>query len=171
MYYETAHPHIYHSLKALFMNKIFIYLFSICNLCFGIAVAQPLPPGNYQQTCQNIEMFGTTLRAMCEGAPPFVITQLADATSCGAPIENIRGNLVCPTYKMIGNVIPSGPYEDSCRNIQLLGGFYLHAACANYAGNYVQSELNLGQCQDIYVLDGQVRSGAIMNINGQLSCQ
>lgn len=152
------------------MKNIFVYLFLSSNLYFGIAIAQPLPPGSYQQSCNNIEMLGTTLRAMCDGAPPYVMTQLENATFCGLPIENIRGNLVCPTFRM-GNTIPTGPYEASCRNIKLLGGFYLSAVCANFMGNYAQTELNLGQCQSIEILDGQVRAGDIMNLNGRLSCQ
>lgn len=152
------------------MKNIFVYLFLSSNLYFGIAAAQPLPPGSYQQTCSNIEMLGTTLRAMCDGAPPYVITQLENATYCGLPIENIRGNLVCPTFRM-GNTIPTGPYETSCRNIKLLGGFYLSAECSNFMGSYIQTQLNLGQCQEIEISNGQVQSGFIMNQNGRLSCQ
>ena len=153
------------------MKKIYIYLITASNLYSGIALAQPLPPGSYQQSCQNIELNGTTLGAMCDGAPPYVMTFLDHATSCSAPIENIRGNLVCPTRRMPYAVIPDGPYASSCRNIQLLGGFYLHAACLNFEGNYVQTELNLGQCQTIVFYGGQARGGDIMNTNGQLTCQ
>lgn len=152
------------------MKKTLSYLFAIMNLYHSIVIAQALPPGSYQQSCENIELIGTTLRAMCEGAPPYVMTSLDNATTCSAPIENIQGNLVCPTQRMPNAVIPDGPYSASCKNIQLIGGFYLDAICPNFAGNYLQSQLNLGQCQGVEFWGAQARGGFVINNNGQLSC-
>lgn len=134
--------------------------------------AQPIPPGSYQQTCHSIQLNGTTLRAICDGGLPYVETVLRYANFCNAPIENIQGNLVCPSMAVPSDspVIPSGPYLSSCRNIQLLGGFYLHAACQGYMNNYVVTVLNLGMCKTISVINGQVTGGEIFNMGGKLMC-
>lgn len=150
-------------------NKLSL-TFLVLNLFFNTAFAQSLPPGPYQQTCQSIQLIGTELRAICEGGPPYLMTFLYNATNCEAPIENIRGNLVCPSERSQSYVIPGGPYQSSCKFIELLGGVYLRADCLNSMGYYNQSQLNLSQCQNFLYLNGQAQVGDIYNMNGQLSC-
>lgn len=158
------------------MKPFLSRLFTVFTFSWVIATnttsAQPIPPGSYQQTCHSIQLEGTTLRAICDGGPPYLFTSLSNATSCNAPIENIQGNLVCPSMAVAPEspVIPSGPYLSSCRNIQLLGGFYLHAVCRGYMNNYVVTVLNLGMCKEISVMNGQVTGGEIFNMGGKLMC-
>jgi hypothetical protein len=56
-----------------------------------------LPPGSYRQTCRNITMRGSTLRAECDtGQGRWVWTELPDVDRCRGEIQNIDGQLRCP---------------------------------------------------------------------------
>lgn len=56
-----------------------------------------LPPGSYVQTCRNISMRGSTLRAECDtGEGRWVWTELVEADRCRGDIDNVYGQLRCP---------------------------------------------------------------------------
>jgi hypothetical protein len=60
------------------------------------ATAQQAPSGSYQQTCQNIEVRGSTLYANCKTVNGgWQNTQLRDYQRCNGQIDNQNGNLQC----------------------------------------------------------------------------
>jgi hypothetical protein len=59
------------------------------------ACAQPLPPGNYSESCNSIQYSGGVLQAYCPNFNgTYLITYLYDAGSCTF-IQNINGELLC----------------------------------------------------------------------------
>jgi hypothetical protein len=76
------------------MNKKIIGVL-LLTAVLGSAYAQPLPPGNYAESCNNIQYFNGILQAYCQGFNgEYLFTYLYNAGSC-AFIQNIGGGLVC----------------------------------------------------------------------------
>jgi hypothetical protein len=65
----------------------------------SLALAQPsrwLPPGSYQQSCNDIRFDGRTLTATClSRGGRRVRTSLANPQRCRRDVANINGTLMC----------------------------------------------------------------------------
>jgi hypothetical protein len=62
----------------------------------GPAMAQPVPPGSYQSSCDNVSVMDDTLRARCETEEGnWMNSRLNDYSECDGDISNIDGRLSC----------------------------------------------------------------------------
>ncbi|MBZ5531626.1 MAG: CVNH domain-containing protein [Acidobacteriia bacterium] len=113
------------------------------------------PPGPYNETCQNIQMKGSTLHAQCQAAGgKYVDAKLKDAQKCSDGVINLNGVLSCQT-----GLLPPGSYVTSCTDVRLQGTT-LKASCKNSKDKSVNTELkSANQC-----------SGDIANKDGALKC-
>jgi hypothetical protein len=119
------------------------------------AFAQTAPSGPYTESCQNIEMKGSTLKAKCQAADgKWNAAELRNARNCSYGVINMNGVLSCQT-----GVIPPGSYLGTCTDFNQ-HGTTLSATCRNDKGTDVAAELrNSNQC-----------TGDIANRNGALKC-
>lgn len=120
------------------------------------AGAQSAPPaGSYSQSCQDIKMKGTTLRAKCLTAGgQLAPAELKNANRCSDGVVNVNGILSCQA-----GTIPPGSYLSSCKDVRLLGTT-LAASCTDAKGKDAKVELrNANQC-----------TGDIANQGGSLHC-
>ena len=130
-------------------------LFALTFAFLQSASAQTVPSGPYTDSCQNIEMKGSTLRAKCQAADgKWNLAELRNAKSCADGVINMNGVLSCQT-----GIIPPGSYLSTCTDFNLHGTTLL-ASCRNEKGSDVTAELrNANQC-----------TGDIANKNGSLKC-
>ena len=63
----------------------------------GVAITcQAQPGGSYRQTCRDVSVNGSTLRATCQDqGGNWRNTELRDFDRCGGEIQNLNGNLSC----------------------------------------------------------------------------
>lgn len=148
------------------------------------AMAQGVPPGSYQSSCEDVTVTGDTLRARCETENgDFNNTRLNDIGECVGDITNDDGSLSCvrgddgpggrggddddygPGGRGGGRDddrgagVPDGSYQQSCRN-ERTERADLFADCADRNGRWRQAELsNYRFCR-----------GDIANDNGVLRC-
>jgi hypothetical protein len=132
--------------------------FALSALAFAFlqsASAQTTPSGPYSDSCQNIEMKGSTLHAKCQAADgKWNAAELRNAKSCANGVVNLNGVLSCQT-----GIIPPGSYLSTCTDFNLHGSTLL-ASCRNEKGTDVAAELrNANLC-----------TGDIANRNGSLKC-
>jgi len=120
-----------------------------------MAIAQSAPSGPYTESCQNIEMNGSTLHAKCQSADgKWAAAELRNAKSCANGVINLNGVLSCQS-----GIIPPGSYLATCTDFNFHGSTLL-ATCRNEKGTDVAAELrNATQC-----------TGDIANKNGSLKC-
>lgn len=145
----------------------------------GPAMAQPVPPGSYQSSCEDVSVSGDTLRARCETEEgDWSNSRLDDVSACEGDISNDDGRLTCTRGDDPGDDdrgdrgdrgdgrdddrgdrVPSGSYQETCRNERVESGD-LVADCADRNGRWRHSELaNHRFCR-----------GDIANANGVLRC-
>src|SRR5438270_43418 len=136
----------------------------------GIAGAQSVPSGSYQQTCKNIDVRNDVLEANCQDTDgKWEATQLRDYRSCGSDIMNDNGALRCgntvngwrgPGYQG-GNQagLPNGSYTQTCQEVRVHGDD-LEARCQTTDGKWHKSKLD----------DFQKCRGDVANDNGSLRC-
>ncbi|HYX53794.1 MAG TPA: CVNH domain-containing protein [Candidatus Limnocylindrales bacterium] len=118
--------------------------------------AQTAPPrGPYTQSCQDIQMKGTTLHAKCLTAGgQLASVEMKNANRCSDGVVNINGILSCQA-----GTIPPGSYLSSCNDVHLQGTT-LAASCTDAKGKEMKAELrNANQC-----------AGDIANQAGNLRC-
>ncbi len=129
-------------------------IFSLAPAPSAAAQAAP-PPGPYNETCQNIQMKGSTLHAKCQASDgKYVDAKLNDAQKCSDGVINLNGVLSCQT-----GLLPPGSYVTSCTDVRLQGTS-LKASCKNSKDKSVATELkNANQC-----------TGDIANKDGALKC-
>jgi hypothetical protein len=135
----------------------------------AMAAAQN-PSGSYQQTCRNIHVSGSTLKAKCDsGNGSWHDTQLRNYQSCSSDIQNLHGQLQCTMGQGAvdndrdndndrgnGN-IPQGSYTQTCQNISVSGNT-LHASCKKGNGHMHNSSLrNFQSCPNIENDNGKLR--------------
>ena len=116
------------------------------------------PLGSYRQSCRDIIVDDTTLRASCRNmAGGWVQNSFGDFSSCRGNISNSDGALSCDK----GSVdAPTGSYKLTCRSI-ISEPETVDATCRNLAGEWIRSELsNLSGCKS-----------AIANVDGFLTCE
>jgi len=131
----------------------------------GTIMAQGIPQGSYQQTCNNVAVNGNVLTANCQDSRGnWINAQLPDMQRCGSDITNDNGVLHCasssngPGGYQAGNG-PGGSYAQSCRDIHV-GGDDLHARCQTRDGSWHETKLD----------DYNKCHGDILNDNGNLKC-
>ncbi|HEY6971667.1 MAG TPA: CVNH domain-containing protein [Candidatus Angelobacter sp.] len=131
-----------------------VILFALSMVC--ASVAQDIPPGSYQQTCRDIKMHGSSLRAKCEtSSRQWIKTRLDNSDRCVGDITNVEGQLTCNQNA----TTPQGTYLQSCKNVKVRWNT-LYARCKDINGQWVDTQLtDFNRC-----------AGGIGNINGQLQC-
>jgi CVNH domain-containing protein len=150
------------------MRRIFmltLLAFGLSVLTQGTIMAQGIPQGSYQQTCNNVAVNGNVLSANCQDSRGnWINAQLPDMQRCGSDITNDNGVLHCASYGnapggyQAGNG-PGGSYTQSCRDIHV-GGDDLHARCQTRDGSWHETKLDdYNKCR-----------GDILNDNGNLKC-
>ncbi|MCE9521649.1 MAG: hypothetical protein K8S25_04365 [Alphaproteobacteria bacterium] len=138
----------------------------------GVAYADVIPRGSYQQSCSDFYTDGTTLSATCRkryGESNY--TTLRDYNDCRGDIANVDGRLKCvedwdddqnddDDNDHDGGWTPRGSYRDTCRRIDV-DGRTLQAECEDRNGRWRYTELNnFRSCR-----------GDIYNQNGILGCR
>ena len=132
----------------------------------GTIMAQGIPQGSYQQTCNNVAVNGNVLTANCQDSRGnWVNAQLPEIQRCNSDIVNDNGALRCtsagfgtPGAYRAGNG-PTGSYMQSCQDVHV-GGDDLHARCQTRDGNWHETKLD----------DYNKCHGDILNDNGNLKC-
>jgi len=122
-----------------------------------------LPYGDYQQTCRNIRNNGYRLEATCQKRNGDWRSTSLYYRDCRSSIVNDNGRLRCSNGgegdHWRGRV-PSGPYEQTCRNIRVDGN-QLNATCQKRNGDWRNTSLsNFNYCRS-----------QIENENGHLRCR
>jgi hypothetical protein len=151
------------------MGRIFqftLLALTLIVLTQGTIMAQGIPQGSYQQTCNNVAVNGNVLTANCrDGHGNWISAQLPDIQRCNSDIVNDNGALRCtsagygtPGAYQAGNG-PNGSYMQSCQDIHV-GGDDLHARCQTRDGNWHETKLD----------DYNKCHGDILNDNGNLKC-
>jgi len=132
-----------------------------------------LPPGDYVQTCRNIQTNGNVLQAQCEKRNGGWRNSTLDVSQCTGPIANNNGRLVCGSGNGYGyygyNGYPNsrysnapfgGSYVQTCRNISTDGN-RLDAVCETRDGSWRRTSMdNAAGC-----------NGYIENDDGHLRCR
>src|SRR5215469_10888734 len=152
------------------MRRVLVFsLLSSAFIFFSLAtpaMAQGIPTGSYQQTCNNVSVNGAVLVANCQDRNgTWRSAQLPGFQNCNADIMNDNGNLRCasggynygPGSQPVNG--PGGSYAQSCRDVNVSGDD-LHATCQTRDGNWHSTKLDdFNKCR-----------GDIMNDNGTLRC-
>jgi len=120
------------------------------------AAAPSQPRGSYTDSCKNIQMKGTTLRAVCKSLDGREMpTSLKDANRCSEGVANINGILNCE----VSGVLPPGSYIATCKDVRLQGTT-LTASCNDGKDHWLDASLRAAnKC-----------NGDIANQNGALRC-
>ena len=153
------------------MRRIFLFTVLVLALIVlapgTICMAQGIPQGSYQQTCNNVAVNGNVLSANCQDSRGnWVNAQLPDVQRCNGDITNDNGALHCasspgygtPAGYQAGNG-PNGSYTQSCQDVHV-GGDDLHARCQRRDGTWHETKLDdYNKCR-----------GDILNDNGNLKC-
>ena len=127
------------------------------------------PLGNYQQSCDRLQMTADTMTGHCRDRSGVVRESfLLNAFNCVGGVENVDGSLKCiggrpnsssnqPTPTALA--APQGSYLNSCRNAQATSAKYLYAICARSNGASLHTVLiDYQDCQsDIYNENGYLR--------------
>ncbi len=157
-------------MRGLTTMGVIAFALSICAIPCAAQWQGNLPPGDYVQTCRNIQVNGNSLQAECQKRDGgWRGTSLDNLNQCGGGIVNNDGHLQCGAANGYygnnnygnnnGYGYPSGDYVQTCRNIQVNGNS-LQAECQKRDGNWRRTSLdNLNQC-----------SGGIINNDGRLQC-
>jgi Beta/Gamma crystallin/CVNH domain len=129
----------------------------------GVAYADVIPRGSYQQSCSDFYTDGTVLSATCRtryGESNF--TTLRNYNDCDGDIANVDGRLRCveDDDPQDDDRLPRGSYRDTCRNADVESNT-LEAECQDQNGRWRYTELqNFRSCK-----------GDIANVNGMLRCR
>src|SRR5260221_14432931 len=133
------------------MRRIFVFTvlaFTLIVLTPGtICMAQGIPQGSYQQTCNNVAVNGNVLTANCQDSHSnWINAQLPDVQRCTGDITNDNGALRCatsgygtPAGYQTGNG-PNGSYMQSCPDIPV-GGDDLPARSPTSEGSRHDTQL------------------------------
>lgn len=132
-------------------------------LVAGVGHAQTggLPPGDYQQTCRDIRSNGNRIDASCQRSDGSWANTWIDTSSCGGgSIVNDNGSLRCASGSTAQGGVPSGTYQQSCRDIRGDGNT-LSASCQKKDGSWNNTSLShYNDCR-----------GQIENDDGNLRCR
>ncbi|MFG1477397.1 CVNH domain-containing protein [Xanthobacter sp. V4C-4] len=130
----------------------------------GWGGGEPLPPGSYIATCQDITFSGGAIRARCQDRGGFFRTSVPLYVSqCqrGADIYNDNGSLRCGSGGSWGERPPPGSYTASCRDIRVVAG-WLKASCKDRNGRWTEATTAVSWCS---------AGRDIANDDGRLTCR
>ena len=86
----------------------YITALKVAALALGLGAAitcQAQPGGSYRQTCRDVSVNGSTLRATCQDqGGNWRNTELRDFDRCSGEIQNLNGNLSCSGGNGYGQV-------------------------------------------------------------------
>jgi len=140
------------------------------------------PPGNYQQTCRNINYNGSVLNANCQKRDGGWRNSSLDYRSCRGTVINDDGHLRCGGNERYGGGgydenrprgddergyggrgdygnLPRGDYKQTCQNMRMDGN-RLVASCQKKDGGWRSTSLdNAYQCRNVYNDNGHLRCG------------
>ncbi len=122
----------------------------------GTLECPDLPPGNYMQSCVDIQTSGNTLSAQCRNEGGGMYRTSYNTKIPCSYIQNINGTLKCQAPKP--PKLPPGNYTYSCNGIQMSGNT-LSANCPNGSGGFTKTSY-----------DTTIPCNYIQNINGTLKC-
>ena len=117
-----------------------------------------LPPGNYKNSCRNMNVNGDILQAQCQRRDGSWRFTSIDYDECYDDITNQNGRLRCG-QRHHNNMLPRGSYKQTCRDLSVNGDI-LNAQCQNRNGNWRWSSIDFGDCY-----------GEVVNRNGRLVCE
>ena len=84
----------------------------------GEGGAPSQPRGSYTQSCQDIQMRGSTLHAICKSHDGHESpAALRDADRCAQGVVNVNGILNCE----VSDVLPPGSYIATCKDVRTRG--------------------------------------------------
>jgi hypothetical protein len=148
-----------------------VWMLSVIAVTFMLGLgsranAQSVPPGSYQQTCNNIDFRNDVLAANCQDSSGhWQSALLRDVQGCRSDIINDDGSLRCSRGVAAGYPgenhagLPGGVYTQSCQDIRIHGDD-LEARCPTASGDWKNAKLDdYGKCH-----------GDIVNDNGKLRC-
>lgn len=128
-----------------------------------ICLAQGIPTGSYQQTCNNVSVNGDTLTANCQDSSGnWRAAQLPGFQRCAGDVMNDNGILRCAMTggpQSVSGGGPVGSYMQSCRNVHASGDD-LKAECQNRNGDWHDAKLD----------DYKKCHGDIINDDAHLRC-
>jgi len=167
----------------------YITALKVAALALGLGGAaitcQAQPGGSYRQTCRDVSVHGSDLRATCQDqGGNWRNTELRDFNRCNGEIQNLNGNLSCAggnsgggygsgdhrdgdnrygdrdhdrDHDRNGYNGPPGSYSQTCSNIQVNGNT-LQASCQKKNGKTKTTSLhNFRDCRDIQNDNGKLR--------------
>lgn len=149
------------------MHRSFVFgIIASVGVMWGTAcMAQGIPQGSYQQTCNTVTVRGDTLVANCRDSNgEWRTASLPGFQSCSSEIRNDDGNLRCEmsgysTPSQAAGNGPAGSYLQSCQDVHAKGDD-LHARCQTQNGDWKDAKLDdYNKCR-----------GDIVNDDGHLRC-
>lgn len=117
-----------------------------------------IPPGSYQNSCDNIRARDGELSARCQMMDGQWRGSSLYYRDCYQDITNQNGRLTCGR-RHHHNMLPGGSYKDTCRDISI-NGEILSAECQRRDGTWRWTSLNVEDCY-----------GRVENENGRLECR
>ncbi|MBS7542122.1 CVNH domain-containing protein [Ancylobacter oerskovii] len=132
----------------------------------GAASAQSVPPGSYQQSCQDVRNVAGWLRASCRDRSGRWVEATLAISWCapGNDISNEDGRLVCKPGSSgssgFGERSPQGSYMGTCRDVRMSAG-WLKASCQDMKGRWVDATTAASWCT----------GRDIANVDGRLTCR
>ncbi|MEX0999320.1 MAG: CVNH domain-containing protein [Thermodesulfobacteriota bacterium] len=117
-----------------------------------------LPPGDYKNSCRDMNVNGDILQAQCQRRDGSWRFTSIDYDECYNDITNRNGRLVCG-QRHHNNMLPRGSYKQTCQDFSV-NGDVLQAQCQRRDGELRWSSIDFGDCY-----------GEIVNHNGRLVCE
>ncbi|GLK85039.1 CVNH domain-containing protein [Ancylobacter defluvii] len=136
----------------------------LLGLAAAPVMAQSVPPGSYQQSCQDIRNVAGWLRASCRDRSGRWVEANMAISWCapGNDISNEDGRLVCKAgASSFGSERPpQGSYMGTCRDVRMSAG-WLKATCQDMKGRWVDATTAASWCT----------GRDIANVDGRLTCR
>jgi len=117
-----------------------------------------LPPGDYKNSCRDMNVNGDILQAQCQRSDGSWRFTSIDYDECYNDITNRNGRLVCGR-RHHNNMLPRGSYKQTCRDFSI-NRDVLQAQCQKRNGELRWSSIDFGDCYE-----------DIANRNGRLVCE
>ncbi len=120
-----------------------------------------LPSGSWRYSCNNAQIVGNDLVAVCAKRDGYANNARLDLGGCAAgPVYNDNGQLRCGdnTYGT-RYALPNGQWRETCNNPKMEGSVLI-AYCKHLGGANLRTSIDLDRCP------GQ----AIRNLDGDLVC-
>jgi hypothetical protein len=129
-----------------------------------------MPGGSWQQNCRNARIIRDELHTECRQRDGDWVRESIDLDECrGQPLHTENGRLRCGSYGgtgggnygggNFGNRLPSGSWQQSCRNARYGNDGRFYADCRERDGNWNTDGIDLRECygRPVYNEDGKLR--------------